>query len=231
MAPLSRQAGGWGRCEGTVFVDATDPDYQALLAGLTTVRDQLTARPREDLLSIRGTEAERQTVTIPPPPAVRRPLTSLLPPGDWVALGTLSWTSASAGWTPNGDGLPRLDSDIEDNPLRLAGRTHRRGIGTHARSEIAYALEGRYDRFFCVVGAAESGGTVVFRVYGDDRCLFDSGVLHGMRDVKTVDVAVTQVKTLRLEVADAGDGIRADMANWASPHLLRAPGPGVQPAR
>ena len=67
-APLSVAAGGWGRCEGTVFADASDPDYQALLAVLTALRATLDEHPREDLLSLRGTAAERQVVGLPPPP-------------------------------------------------------------------------------------------------------------------------------------------------------------------
>ena len=67
-APLAASAGGWGCCKGTVFADTSDPDYQALLNALTTLRDALDKNPREDLLSIRESAAEYPLVQLPPHP-------------------------------------------------------------------------------------------------------------------------------------------------------------------
>jgi len=220
-APLARAAGGWGRCEGTVFADTTDPDYRAILAALTAVRDALAQRPREDLLSIRGAPAEGQSVPLPAPPPPRPPQTPDKEPGDWTYLSDLPWQAARAGWTANQDGLPRRDADVEDNPIRVGGRFVRKGIGTHAPSEILWRLEGAYERFRAVVSAAETGGSVEFQVFGDDHCLFDSGALQGLRGARDVDLPVAGVKTLRLVVTDAGDGINADMANWAMARVQR----------
>ena len=61
-APLASAAGGWERCDGTVFADASDPDYRALLAALTGLNETLRQHPREDLISIAGTEAGSQRV-------------------------------------------------------------------------------------------------------------------------------------------------------------------------
>jgi len=223
MAPLARSAGGWGRCGQTVFATANDVDYRALLAALSALRDRLAKHPREDLLSIQGTEAERQVVAIPPPPLPRPPADANLPSGDWVHLSNLEWQSAESGWTPNRDGLPRRDSDIQNRRLRLGDRWFRKGIGTHAPSEIAYQLNGKYRRFAATIGGAEANGTVVFQVFGDDKRLYDSGVMHGLRGVKKVDVPVEGIKRLRLVVTDAGNGYTADMANWAGARLLKAP--------
>jgi hypothetical protein len=225
-APLAPSAGGWGRCEGTVFANSADTDYQALLAALTAVRDRLADRPREDLLSIRGTPAEAQAVELPPPPPPRPAPTVEQEPGDWTFLSDLDWRSAKAGWTANQDGLPRRDGDVEENALRLGGRVCRKGIGTHAPSEILWGLDGGYERFRATVGAAEAGGTVVFQVFGDGQCLFDSGRLHGLREVRQVDLPLAGVQVLRLVVTDAGDGITADMANWGMARLQRRTAPG-----
>ncbi|MBM4041052.1 MAG: hypothetical protein FJ290_21335 [Planctomycetes bacterium] len=224
MAPLAKQAGGWGRCQGTVFANADDPDYKGMLAALTSLADALKARPREDLLSIQGTEAERQQVALPPPPPPGPKKPPAPPEGDGVYLSDLPWEKASAGWTANKDGVPRRDRDVEDKPLRLGGgRAYRKGIGTHAPSEIAYRLDGKHARFLADIGGAEEGGSIVFQVYGDDKLLFDSGVLHGMREVKAIDLPVAGVRVLRLIVTDAGDGYIADMANWAGARALAAP--------
>jgi len=220
-APLARSAGGWGRCDQTVFANTNDPDYKTLLASLTALRDALVKRPREDLLSIRGTKADQQRVEVPPPPPPRKAVEDR-PKGNWVYLSDLTWESGRAGWSANKDGLPRRDRDVEDNPLRLGLRRYRKGIGTHAPSEIVYRLDGKYLRFFAIVGGAEAKGTIVFRVFGDGKRLFDSGVMHGLRGVKKVDVSVAGVRRLRLVVTDAGDNHYADMANWAAARILKA---------
>jgi hypothetical protein len=219
-APLATSAGGWGRCEGTVFADTNDADYQALLAALTALRKTLDEHPREDLLSLRGSDAERQSIVLPLPPPRTVPPDE--PPGPWVDLLTLPWESARSGWTPNNDGQPRRNRDVTDQPMRLSSRRYAKGIGTHAPSEIDYRLDGKYEQFTCIMGGAEAGGTVVFQVYADERKLFDSGILHGLREVRPLDVSVRGVRSLRLVVTDAGDGYIRDMANWANPRLLRA---------
>lgn len=220
QAPLSRSAGGWGLCAGTVFQGTQDPDYQLLLQTLTGLHKQLTDRPREDLLSVRGSDMERIVPALPPLPEPRtRPAGP--PPGDWVWLTDLQWQKASSGWSVTGDGLPRKDTDIEGRPLSLGAWGYERGIGTHAHSEITYALDGAYTRFWAQVGGAESGGTVVFRVLGDGKLLYDSGVMKGLRGSKRIDVSIEGVRELCLEVTDAGDGIIADEANWAEAKLLR----------
>lgn len=217
QAPLTVEAGGWGRCEGTVFASTSDPDYRTLLGALTDLSRQLLERPREDLLSLRGTPAETQPMLLPPLPPQRETPSEV--PAGWLALTSLPWTAASAGWTATGDGVPRRGADAADAPLRLEGRRYRQGIGTHAPSEITYDLAGRYERFQALVGGAESGGSVRFEIWGDGAMLFDSGPLQGMRGTATVDVCVTGVQRLRLVVTDTGDGIIADMANWAAPRL------------
>ena len=113
----------------------------------------MAKNPREDLLSIQGTEAARQQVTLPSPPPPSPPSRETTDK-DWVYLSDLPWQSARAGWTRNGDGLPRRDRDIEDHPMRLGNKRYPKGIGTHAPSEIVYALDGKYVRFQAVVGAA-----------------------------------------------------------------------------
>jgi hypothetical protein len=221
-APLARAAGGWQACDRPVFAGTDDPDYRKLRDALTALAGQLVERPRADLLSIAGTPAERQQVAQLPLPPPRSPAPTDLPDGNWVALSDLPWESARAGWTPNGDGLPRRDLDIQNNPLRLGRRKYPKGIGAHAPSEIVYVLDGKYARFAALVGGAEQGGTVVFEVFGDDKRLFQSGVMHCMRETTPVDVPVAGVRRLRLVVTDAGDNYYADMANWAAARLLKA---------
>ncbi len=221
MAPLARPAGGWGRCGETVFTSTNDPDYQLLLKTLGALGNQLAQRPREDVLSLRGTSVAGQRLVVPEPPAPRRATAALPPPGHWVYLSDLPWQAARAGWSPNGDGLPRRDRDIEGQPLRLGGQVFSKGLGTHAPSRIVFRLDGAFDRFWSQAGVAEAGGTAVFQVYLDDTLVYDSGRLPGNGLVRTVDLPIPTGQVLRLEVTDAGDGISADMANWAGARLRR----------
>jgi hypothetical protein len=229
-APLARpasasdssaeSAAGWGRCRPAVFADTTDPDYRALLAAFTALLEQLQHKPRADLASIRGTEAERQAVSLPPPPPPSLPDPAEAD-GDWVYLSNLAWESARAGWTRNGDGLPRRDRDVLDEPLKLGLRRYARGIGTHAPSEIVYNLDGQYARLVATVGGAEARGTVVFQVFGDGGLLAETGLMHGLRDIRPIDVPLKGVRRLRLVVSDGGDNYFSDMANWADARLLK----------
>lgn len=221
-APLGRDAGGWGRCGEPVFADRSDPDYRLALGALTTLAESLAANPRADISSVRGTPAESRIVELPPPPEgpSLRPQEALEP--GWTALSGLPWTSARSGWSPSGDGLPRRDATIEGHALRLGARRFSTGIGTHAPSEIAYRLDGRYARFAATIVAGEAGGSVAFRVLGDGEVLFESGVLRGPKGLQEVDVPLAGAKELRLVVTDAGDGNHCDVATWAGARLLAA---------
>lgn len=84
IAPLAQSAGGWGRCDGSVFATTDDRDYQALRRTLTAIRGQLADKPREDLLSVSEAAAEYRVVELPTPPARTAPM-------------FLSWLGALAG--------------------------------------------------------------------------------------------------------------------------------------
>ncbi len=49
LAPLSKSAGGTEKCGKPVFDDTSDPDYQAILATLRPLEEQLHALPRMDM--------------------------------------------------------------------------------------------------------------------------------------------------------------------------------------
>ena len=51
-APLSKSAGGTQRCQGAVYKDATDPDYQSLCATWLPAVEKAWAAPRRDLQAL-----------------------------------------------------------------------------------------------------------------------------------------------------------------------------------
>ena len=110
-------------------------------------------------------------------------------------------------------------------PLRIGGRSFDRGLGTRAPNVIAYRLDGRYERFQAWVGLDREvinkpEASVVFRVKGDGRLLFESDVMHANDPARFVDVSVEGVTELKLEAGDTGDGNASDHADWAAPVLV-----------
>lgn len=161
-----------------------------------------------------------------------------LPSACLILLATVSFQSASAresrlsemfsesaaqGW-----GQLHLDQAVGGTPLAIAGRKFTHGLGTHANSTIRYDLAGSYDTFRAWVGVDDNlkdhpeaaKSSVVFKLLGDGRLLFDSGVMRRGDAAKAVVVPVTGVTELTLEVTDAGDGIACDHADWAEAVLI-----------
>jgi putative membrane-bound dehydrogenase-like protein len=82
---------------------------------------------------------------------------------DWLAprfegpsgtrrLVDLEWLSASAGW-----GAPRKGQNCDGGPLVVDGKTEADGIGTHARSEIAFAVPVDAERFRATAAPDDMG--------------------------------------------------------------------------
>jgi fibronectin type 3 domain-containing protein len=125
-------------------------------------------------------------------------------------LSDLNWTSATVGW-----GTIHKDASVGGNPIRIRGTTYARGIGTHAISQITYELGGQFQSFISDVGVDDETfgqGFVEFKVVGDGKVLFDSGVLGGNSPVVHVNVSVAGVQQLQLLA------INGIAANWNSDH-------------
>ena len=128
--------------------------------------------------------------------------------------------SATIGW-----GSIMKDKSVSGNPLRLAGTTYAKGIGTHAVSQITYNIGGKYSTFISDVGVdqEEDGrgtGSVDFQVFGDGKLLYDSGVLTNDQ-VGHINISVSGVQSLEL-VANNGvpNSIDFDHADWAGAELV-----------
>lgn len=151
---------------------------------------------------------------------------SAVRPAAAVWLSDLPLTVEANGWGP----LERDRSNGEaaagdGRVLTIADRTFAKGLGVHASSAVRTALDGAYARFQATIGVdAEEGGggSVVFRVYGDDALLFDSGLMTGGQRGMEIDVDVGGRSALRLVVTDGGDGAAFDHADWADARLVPA---------
>lgn len=143
------------------------------------------------------------------------------PTGEHVTrLSSLPARFASQGWGKLG-----VDRSVQDQPLKIGERAFEHGLGTHANGELVYLLGGGYARLRAWVGVDAEvtqypEASVTFRVLGDGKELFASGVMKGDTPAARVDVDVRAVQVLRLVVGDGGDGIYADHADWADAELV-----------
>ncbi|HWH67919.1 MAG TPA: NPCBM/NEW2 domain-containing protein, partial [Candidatus Sulfotelmatobacter sp.] len=132
---------------------------------------------------------------------------------DTVWLDSLDLSKMRQGY-----GQAQTKRSIRGTPLAIKGKQFERGVGTHAASALWIQLDGGTERFSASVGvddAAHGPGSVVFRVLADGKKCFDSGIMKTNQAAKTVELDLRGVKTLLLQVTDAGDGMEYDHADWA----------------
>jgi len=138
---------------------------------------------------------------------------------ETFGLDTLQLQYVEQEW-----GQPHSNRSVDGKPLLLGGKRFEHGLGTHANSVFRIALGGKAERFTATVGVDDEvgkQGSVVFKVTGDGKTLWESGVLHGGDPAKDVSVALDGVKKLVLSAGAAGDSINFGHANWADAKLLR----------
>ncbi len=136
-----------------------------------------------------------------------------------IPLGSLIPISATQSW-----GTLQYNRSVQGHPLRIGGQSFETGLGTHSASRIDYMLDRPAICFTASVGvdaemAAYPKASVVFRVLGDGRLLFQSDVMHTFTPAAKINLALQGVRRLTLEVTDAGDGIDSDHADWADARI------------
>ncbi|MGO9816435.1 MAG: NPCBM/NEW2 domain-containing protein [Isosphaeraceae bacterium] len=133
--------------------------------------------------------------------------------GDEIRLSALDLGAASQGY-----GNPAANKTVDGRPLVLGGRGFKYGFGTHADSRLVLDLKSSARRFTAWVGVddeTQSRGSVEFRVIANGKTLWSSGVMRGKQPPKEVDLDISGINKLILQVGDAGDGIDHDHADWA----------------
>ncbi|MBL7223893.1 MAG: NPCBM/NEW2 domain-containing protein [Candidatus Brocadiae bacterium] len=118
----------------------------------------------------------------------------------------------------------RRDRSVDGNPLRLGGKSYRKGLGTHTRCELTYALDGGFRRLLADVGIDDEvgdKGSVDVQVLVDGKVRFERKGITGRDAPLRVQVDVTQARQLVL-VADFGAGFDiCDHLDWANARLIR----------
>lgn len=153
--------------------------------------------------------------------------------GSTLHLEKADLSSMSSGW-----GKASKNLSITGKKLSIGGVKFDVGIGTHAESVLMIRLDGKGQTFSALVGVDDNQtintpASVIFKVFGDGRELWNSGICRPGEKAKSCEVVVKGVRFLDLVVTDAGDGIDSDHAVWARPLLTysgEAPKLGPPPA-
>jgi hypothetical protein len=123
----------------------------------------------------------------------------------------------------------RLDRNVKGGPMKICGQEFRKGIGVHSKSELTFDLAGQFQKLEATVGIddysrqlANPCGSVVFRVLGDGRKLWESAEVT-VKDAKpiAVSVAVSGVKSITLVVDWGEDAACGDNADWGAARVIR----------
>jgi alpha-galactosidase len=141
---------------------------------------------------------------------------------ETYGLETLALQNAEQGW-----GEPQANRSVDNHPLFIDGKRFEHGFGTHAISTLRIALGAKGQHFTAIVGVDDEvgqRGSVIFKVVGDGKNLWESGVMRGGDPAKEVSVDLQGVNQLLLLVDDAGDDINYDHADWAEARIVMAEG-------
>ncbi len=129
-------------------------------------------------------------------------------------------------------GSPHAGTSVDGNPMTLAGKVYRHGIGTHAHSELAVELKGAAVTFIAVCGLDDERkglGSITFHVRVDGKTVAETAVLRGGDAPQMLTADLTGARRMSLLVSDGGDGINNDHADWAGALLVLAPGRTADP--
>lgn len=104
--------------------------------------------------------------------------------------------------------------------INIGGKAFKKGLGTHAPSEIIYRVCGNYTTFSAWTGVDyftkfSTEASVQFEVWADGVLYYQGKVMKVTDPAEFVKINITGINELKLIINDAGDGQGWDHANWA----------------
>lgn len=122
------------------------------------------------------------------------------------------------------------DRSASGGPLTLkydAGKRSRefdKGLGTHSRTRLTFAAEGKYQFFAATLGidaVTDGRGDCLFIVLGDGKELFNQAI-NAKDEPQSIRVDISGVDELTLIVEPGADLDLADHADWCDARLIKA---------
>ena len=154
----------------------------------------------------------------------------------WVAAkfaGIQQEPELPAGLMVLANNDPVQKNERAGQPLRIGDTPYARGLYCHAASEVVVRLPSPAPKLRAVIGVDSNQqtrparGSVVFSVEVNQQEVFRSAVLREGMPPVTVDVDLPDAVQFVLRVADGGDGIGCDQADWADARVELADGQTV----
>jgi alpha-galactosidase len=114
-------------------------------------------------------------------------------------------------------GSPQMNKSILGTPLTVNGIKYSRGVGVHSISRMLLDLEGKAIDVSGLAGADDNnefGGKLQFKIIGDKKVLWKSGVIKKGNPIQKFKVNLIGIKEVLFLVEECGDGIMYDHADW-----------------
>lgn len=121
----------------------------------------------------------------------------------------------------------RRDASVLGGPLRIGDQTFERGLGTHARCRLTFAVPAGFTHLAATIGidrATEGRGDCVFQVLGDDGRELFSRRMKGADAPLPVRVAVAGMKQVTLAVEPGEDLDLGDHGDWGAARFEKESG-------
>ena len=144
---------------------------------------------------------------------------------DYVYITDLFWESARTDY-----GTVNKDSSSTNRDIKLtingSNTSFKKGIGTHANSEIVYDLtDQNYEYFETYIGvdkniSEQDRSSIIFKILADGKEIYNSGVMNYNSEAKKVRVPISGVKKLELIINDASNGNASDHGSWGEAKLI-----------
>jgi alpha-galactosidase len=124
---------------------------------------------------------------------------------------------------------PKKNLNTAGRPLKVAGKSYDRGVGTHAESYFRIELGGKGKSLKALVGLDDGGpgswGTGVrFWIEGDGKILARSRPMRRRQAPQPIEADLTGVKAVTLVAVASGFGVLGDYADWLDAQITMADG-------
>lgn len=120
-------------------------------------------------------------------------------------------------------GKPEVNRSVLGTPLTVGGKVYERGIGAHSICRMFFDLGADAVSVSGSVGGDDNNPfrtAFQFKIVGDRKELWRSGVLRKGDAVKEFDVDLSGIDKVLLLVEECGDGIMYDHADWLNVKFL-----------